>query len=137
MWESMITTWSKGISSGDVVVVLQVASKPHPDLPNIPLASSFATTEEGRVLIKAGIQDPATTMRLYFLPPGTPKEVVQTIRKAFQDTMKDPEFLAEAKKSSFYVNPVAGTEVEEIINGLFNLNPSTLAKLKEILTPDK
>ena len=50
------------------------------------------------MLIKSGIQDTAVITRPYFLSPGTPKNPVQLLRKAFADTLKDPELLAEAKK---------------------------------------
>ena len=45
---------------------------------------------------------------LYSFPPGTPKDRVQIFRKAFQATLKDPEFIAEAKKGNFELDPVAG-----------------------------
>lgn len=67
------------------------------------------------------------------MPPGTPKERVQILRKAFQETLRDPEFLADAKKSKLGVDPVSSEEVERIIAGLFKLDPGLLAKLKDIL----
>jgi tripartite-type tricarboxylate transporter receptor subunit TctC len=136
-WESMRMTWSKGLTSGDVSVVLQATDKALPDLPNVPLAVNLAKSEEGRQLIRAGISSPASVTRLYLLPPGTPKDRVMILRKAFQDTLKDPEFLAEAKKSKLSIDPIPGEEVERIVNDLFNLNPALVSKLKEILHPAK
>lgn len=133
-WESMRATWTKAMESGDAVVVLQILSKPHSELAHVPLAVNYAKSEEARQLIKAGIQDPADYYRPYVLPPGTPKERVQIMRKAFHDTMKDPEFLAEARKAKLDVDPVTGEELEKTLRDLFKLNPSLLAKLKEILT---
>ena len=54
-WESMKVIWAKGLSSGDVSVIIQATDKPVRDLPKVPVASDFAKTEEGRQLIKAGI----------------------------------------------------------------------------------
>jgi hypothetical protein len=48
------------------------------------------------------------------------------------DTMKDPEFLAEMKKSRLDVDPVTGAEVEKIIHEMFKLDAALLAKLKDI-----
>ena len=132
-WESIRTTWRAGIESGDVVVVLQAMPKPHPDIPNVPLAISFAKTEEARQLIQAGVHDLSAVNRPYALPPGTPAERVQLLRKAFMDTLQSPDFLAEAKKSKMDITPTAGEEVERIINRLFQLDPALVAKLKEIL----
>jgi hypothetical protein len=59
--------------------------------------------------------------------------VLSFLRKAFQDTLKDPAFLADAEKSKLAVDPVSGEEVERIIAGLFKLDPPLAAKLNEIL----
>jgi len=132
-WESIKATWRKALDTGDVVVVLLMMPQPHPELPKVPLAVNFAKTEEARQLIQVGISDMGITSRLYVLPPGTPKERVQTLRKAFMDTMKDPEFLAEAKKSKLDIDPVGGEEVEKTIARLFKLSPAMLERLKEVI----
>jgi tripartite-type tricarboxylate transporter receptor subunit TctC len=72
-------------------------------------------------------------VRPYVLTPGTPKERVQLMRKAFADTMKDPEFLADAKKSKLDINPLTGEELEETVRDIFKLEPALTEKLKEIL----
>jgi len=134
-WDSIHATWTKAIQSGDAVVVLQLLSKPHPELANIPLAQSLAKSDEARQLMQAGVQDPADYYRPYVLPPRTPKDRVEILRKALQDTMKDPEFLADAAKSRLDIDPVTGTELENLVRGLFKLRPSMISKLKTILLP--
>jgi len=116
-----------------VVVVLQVASKPLPDIPKAPLAIDLAKTEDARKLIQVGIQDQGAITRLYALPPGTPKERVQVLRKAFVDTIRDPEFVAEAKKSRLEIDLTTGEELEKIVQNLFGLDSHLLARLKEAL----
>ena len=132
-WESIKATWTKGIEAGDVVVVVQNLPKPHPDLPKVPLAIDFARTEEARQLIQAGIHDVSAINRVYVLPPGTPKERVQILRKAFADTMKDPAFLAEAERSKLEIDPLTAEEVERAVSGFFKLSPAVVTKLKEVL----
>lgn len=131
-WDSIRATWTKAIQSGEAVVVLQVLPKPHRELPNVPLAINYAKSEEARELIRVGIQDPSQYYRPYVLPPGTPKERVQILRKAFMDTMTDEEFLADARKSKLDVEPVGAEELERTVAGLFKLNPALVAKLKTI-----
>ena len=132
-WESIRSTWRKAIENGDVNVVLQAAPKAQPELPKIPLVIELAKTDEGRQLIQIGIHNVSAITRPYVLPPGTPKDRVQMLRKALADTLKDQEFLAEIKKLNFAVDPIGGEELEGIIHGLFKIKPETLAKLKEIL----
>ncbi len=134
-WESIKTMWRKGLETGDVAVMVLVMPKKHPDLPNVPLAIDHAKGEEGRRLLKYGIHDTATINRPYFMSPGTPKDRVQLLRKAFSETLRDPEFLAEAKKSNLDIDPVPGEEMEKLVAGLFKLEPAMTAKLKGVLVP--
>jgi tripartite-type tricarboxylate transporter receptor subunit TctC len=84
-------------------------------------------------MIDVGIHSDSDIVRTYTLPPGTPKDRVQLLRKAFEDTLKDPEFLADAKKSKLNVDPVPADVVEKDISALFKLDPSMVGKLKDIL----
>jgi tripartite-type tricarboxylate transporter receptor subunit TctC len=132
-WESIKTTWRKGLDSGELVVVIQTNPKRHPELAHVPNAIEEAKTEEARELIRFGLHDPAAMTRPYALPPGTPKDRVQLLRKAFLETFKDPTFIAETKKSNLEVDPVSGEDLEKLIMGVFNLQPSLVAKLKNVL----
>ena len=132
-WASIKVTWRKQLESGEVKVVLQNAAAAHPELPDVPLAISLAKTETGRKLIQLALHDVGAITYLYSFPPGTPKERVQIFRKAFQATLKDPEFVAEAKKGNFELDPVAGEELERIVNGLFKADPAIVNKLRDLL----
>ena len=132
-WDSVSVTWQKALASGDAVVVLQASRRTHPDLPNVPQAIKLAKTDEGRKMIEVGIHGDSDIVRTYTLPPGTPKDRVQLLRKAFDDTLKDPEFLSDAKKSKLNVDPVSVEDIEKDIAGLFKLDPGLLAKLKDVL----
>lgn len=114
-------------------MVIQTNPKRHSELANIPNAIDEAKSEEARQLIRAGLHDPAAMTRPYGLPPGTPKERVQLLRRAFLETLKDPSFVAEAKKSNLDIDPVPGEELERLIERFFKLEPALLAKLKEVL----
>ncbi|HEY3305928.1 MAG TPA: tripartite tricarboxylate transporter substrate-binding protein [Candidatus Binatia bacterium] len=132
-WESIKVIWRQGLESGNVSIALQVNPKPHPELKNVPNAIDLATSENGKQLIKFGIHDPAAVTRLYAVSPGTPKDRVQILRKAFTDVLKDADFQAEAKKSQLDTNPLTGEEVEKTVAGLFKIQPGLVAQLKEIL----
>ncbi|MEK7783445.1 MAG: tripartite tricarboxylate transporter substrate-binding protein, partial [Candidatus Binatota bacterium] len=132
-WESVKVTWSSGLQSGNVAVVIQVTPKALPELPKVPVALDVAKSDEARQLIKAGAINPSTITRVYVTTPGTPKERVQILRKAFQDTLRDPEFVAEAKKANLEIDPLTGEEVEKIVAELFNISPSTVSKLAAVL----
>ena len=129
----MKVTWRRALEVGDAVPVLQVTAKPFPDLPNVPLATRLARTDEGRRLLEVGVQNSSAFARPFVLPPGTPKERVQLWRRAFQDTLKDKAFLTEAEKSRLTLDPVTGEELEKLVADLFRLDAALVAKLKDIL----
>ncbi len=132
-WESIKVIWRKGLEVGEANVVLQLVPKPHPELPKVPLAVSLAKTDEARTLLEAAVHDPNSITRPYSLPPGTPKDRVKILQKAFTDTMKDPEFLADAKKSQLDIDPLSPEEVEKTVARFFTLDAAVITKLREIL----
>jgi tripartite-type tricarboxylate transporter receptor subunit TctC len=132
-WESIKSIWRQGLDSGTVAVVLQVNPKPHPELPKIPNAIDFAPNENSKQILKFGGHDPAAITRPYAVAPGTPKDRVQLLRSAFVETMKDPQFLADAKKSRLDTDPLTGEAIEKIVVQLFKIDPSLVNQLKEIL----
>jgi tripartite-type tricarboxylate transporter receptor subunit TctC len=132
-WDSIRATWRTALESGDAVMVVQMVSKPHPQLPKVPLAVKYAKTEEARQLIETGVTVPAITNRPFVVPPATPKDRVQLLRKAFMATMDDSEFKADATKTKLDLDPIAGEDVQKMIAGIFKLPPSLVAKLKAAL----
>ena len=131
--ESFRATWRNELDSGNVVIVLQTIAKRHPEFPNVPLAIDYAKTDEAKRLINALVHSVGPTARPYVLPPKTPKEQVVTLRNAFMQTMKDPEFLAEAAKAKLDINPLDGAELERYVREVFNLDKVLIPKAKEIL----
>lgn len=132
-WESIKTTWRKGLDTGEALVPLQINPKVHPELAQVPNAIDFAKTEEARQLIRFGLHEPAAMTRPYGLPPATPKERVEILRKAFIATFTDPAFVADAERAKLELDPISGVELEKLIQSFFKLDPAILGKLKEAL----
>ena len=132
-WDSGKATFGRALETGDIIPILQGVAKANPEIPHVPLAITYAKTEEARQLIELGIHSPPIFVRPYILPPGTPKERVQILRQAFQDTLKDKEFLAEMKKAKLSLSPVTGEDLQKAIANYFKQDPALLAKLKDII----
>ena len=132
-WDSISVTWRKALDSGDVAVILQANRKNHPDLPNVPQAIKLTKSDESRRMIDVGIHGDSDIVRTYTLPPGTPKDRLQILRKAFEATLRDPEFAADAKKARLNIDYIPADEIERDIAGLFKLDPGLVAKLKDVL----
>src|SRR4026208_2052271 len=90
-WESTKSTWRKELETGELKLVLQATLKPHPEFPKLPMALTYAKTEEAKRLISTVARVHGPTVRPYVLPPSTPKDRVQTIRIAFMDKLNDSQ----------------------------------------------
>ena len=71
--------------------------------------------------------------RPYLAPPGVPKDRADALRKAFDDTMKDPEFLADAEKAQLEITPVGGEEVERLVKELYQTPKALAAKAADFI----
>jgi tripartite-type tricarboxylate transporter receptor subunit TctC len=132
-WDSMRGTWQKALESGVVSVLLQTVPKPFADLPKVPLAIDLAKTAEAKQMIEYGIHFPSKITKTLALPPGTPADRAQILQKALQETVKDPDFIAEADKAKIGLAPVTVDDMKKTVEGVFKLDPVLLAKLKAIL----
>jgi hypothetical protein len=110
--------------------------KSHPDLKSVPLAINYAKTDEARTLLRV-----ADNVHVYQFPysvaPGTPPDRLQVLQQGFIKTLRDPELIAEARKADLEVEPIDGPTTAKTFAGLYELNPSLIAKLKEILIPKR
>jgi hypothetical protein len=135
-WGTLETVWRAAYQSKKIIPVLQAAPKSHAKYKHIPLANSYAKTEEARELIKVA-DDVHGAQFVFSVPPGMAKDRLELLQRAFVQTFKDPDLLAEAKKSQLDVAPVDGPTVTKTLAGLYALKPGTIAKLKDILLPKK
>jgi tripartite-type tricarboxylate transporter receptor subunit TctC len=132
-WESFKATWRAELDKGDVTLLVQANLKPHPEVPNVPWAPDLAKSDEARKLILTVARTNGVLNRFYVLPPATPRDRVRLLRKAFLDTIKDPEFIADTQRAKLDLDPIDGEEIQKQVRELFKLEPALVAKLKEIL----
>lgn len=132
-WVSVKSTWRRAVESGQAVIVLQSALRAHADLPKVPLSVSFAKTPEARQLLDAGVHQPGAITYGYSLPPNTPAERVQILRKAFIQAVKDGDLLNDANKANLEIAPASGEEIAGAIDKMFQTPAAVVAKLKETL----
>jgi tripartite-type tricarboxylate transporter receptor subunit TctC len=135
-WQTVETVWRSAYESGKIHAVLQASLQSHPRYKQVPLAISFAKTDLAKQLVT--VADSAHGAQFpYTVPPGMAKDRLELLQKGFVDTLKDPEFLAEAKKSKLDIEVIDGPTIAKKFGALFELKPDTVAKLKEVLLPKK
>jgi tripartite-type tricarboxylate transporter receptor subunit TctC len=133
-WSSVQATHKDWITQKKIVVLVQLALSKHSDLPDVPLVTDLAKTDEQRQILKL-IFARQVMGRPYLAPPGVPKERVEVLRQAFLDTMKDKEFLAEADTAQLEINPVTGPAIEKLLQEVYQTPADIAAKAAAVLYP--
>ena len=117
-WSSLKSLKPDWIAQQKVVMPVQLNLAKSPDLPDVPLIGDYATTERQRQILKL-VLSRQTMGRPFMAPPGVPPDRAAALRAAFDTTMQDPEFQAEAKARGQEVNPVSGAAIDKLLAELY------------------
>ena len=132
-WVSAKTRNLADIKAGKLKVIAQYGLKKHPDLPDAPLFElpKDQTARDG-ILLMFARQDYG---RPLLAPPGVPADRIAALRKAFMDSMADPEFRADAEKAGLEINPVSGEDLDALTTQVMRTSAPAVEKLRVLLTP--
>lgn len=134
-WNNIGNLHAAKLKTGEFKILLQIAPKRHRDLPNIPLLLDMAPNEEARQVI-AFMTSSSDMGQNYAAPPSVPEHIVAALRKAFDATMKDPDFVAELEKGNIELNPAGGVEVTEIVKRTMGLPKAAIARYQQVVGAD-
>jgi tripartite-type tricarboxylate transporter receptor subunit TctC len=129
-WSSIKAEKSQWLAEHKLNLIVQLALEKAADLPSVPLITELATDDRQRQILKL-IFSRQTMGRPFAGPPGIPADRAAALRKAFDLTMKDPEFLAEAEKRGLEINPVSGRDVGKLIAELYQTPKDVVAEARE------
>ena len=135
-WASIKASTPHYIKEKLVKIILQMGLEREKDLPDVPLLIELARNPaERRVLelISAGVD----IGRPLVTTPGIPVERLKLLRGAFDATMKDPAFLAEAAKAKLDINPLSGERVQAIVENIVTAPEDIVALVKAAMTKGK
>jgi tripartite-type tricarboxylate transporter receptor subunit TctC len=128
-WSTLKLLNAGWIADGSVKLIAQWALKKHPDLPDVPLVLDRAKTESDRQALLLALAR-LEYGRPFFLPPDVPAERVAALRRAFDATMKDPAFLADAEHMKIDIDPLSGEEVAALVRQVAATPPDTVARVR-------
>ncbi len=118
-WASLKTTRPDWAEQRKINLIAQFSYKPHPDLKDVPLMMDLVQKPEDKRALQL-IFATQEMGRPFATSPGVPADRVAALRKAFMETLKDPAFLAEAKKLDLEIDPITGEEITELLVDLYN-----------------
>ena len=129
------TDYQDAVSHNEIRILGAFGMRRHPELKDVPLFPTGKSPEERQLFeLMYARQDYG---RPFVMPEGVPQERLAAMRAAFEKTMKDPEFLAEAQRANADIDPVSWREMTELTARLYATSPETISRMRSIINATK
>jgi tripartite-type tricarboxylate transporter receptor subunit TctC len=135
-WASLKSQRPSWLKDKVVNFLLQESLEPNDELTKlgVPHVLRFVTSDINRKVVEL-ILSQQVFHRSFIAPPGTAPTQLAILRKAFDATMKDPQFLAEADKLRIDVAPLSGERVQEVVRNLYASPPDVVDLARTAINP--
>jgi tripartite-type tricarboxylate transporter receptor subunit TctC len=133
-WSTMKAARPHWIKDHKLNVIVQMGLTKLPELPDVPSALELVSDPVKRqvlelILMRQEIGRPVAA------PPGVPAERLEVLRRAFDETMRDPEFLAEAEKLQLEIEPLSAHQIDALLANAFATPKPIVAQAAELIEP--
>lgn len=128
-WKASRPDW---VRDRKLNILVQIGLAKNPELASVPLLIDLAQNDEDRAAMRL-VSAPPVVGRPIFTSPGVPPERVAALRKAFDETMKDPAFIADAQKLNLDLNPIGGEELQRVVADIIATPPAATKRLAAVL----
>jgi tripartite-type tricarboxylate transporter receptor subunit TctC len=136
-WSSFKSQKPDWLRDGKANLFMQVSIEPHPELTQmgVPSVFNYVKSEEDRKVVELVISQ-TIFHRSYIAPPATSPQQVEILRKAFDATMADPQFRADAEKVRVDIEPLPGAKVQEVIGNLYAAPKEIVERARKAIRPN-
>ena len=135
-WASFKSQRPDWIRDNKANLLLQVGLEPNEELTRmgVPSVFKYATNEDDRKVVELIISQ-QVFQRSYIAPPGLPAELLETLRSAFDATMRDQDFLHDAETIRIDISPLPGAKVQELVQKIYAAPKDVVARARQALNP--
>jgi tripartite-type tricarboxylate transporter receptor subunit TctC len=133
-WSSLKASKPDWLRAKKINLLVQIGLQKSPELPDVPFIYDLVRTQEDRQLLDL-LVGPSGMFRAFVAPPGLPPDKAALLRRAFDATMKDPEFLAAAAKMQADIYPTTGEDVQELVAHIYATPQPVIDRAKMLLNP--
>ena len=127
-WSSVTSRNAHLIENGSLNILVQMALQKHPDLPDVPLIMDLARTDEDRDVLLLLFARQAMG-RPFVVPPRVPADRVAALRRAFNETVRDPRFLADARGAGLEIQVAESEVIAELLDHVYRMStPALIAR---------
>ena len=132
-WSTIKTRHAEWLTNRSVNVIVQAALKKEPEIATVPLATDLVSNPEQLQIIRLLLTSQAMA-RPFVAPPEIPFERKQVLIAAFDATMRDADFLAEAQKLSFEIHPVSSATIDDLLAEVYATPKDVLARAAKAIS---
>ncbi len=135
-WASFKSQRPDWIRDNKVNLLLQVGLEPNEELTRmgVPVVFKYVTNEDDRKAVELIISQ-QVFQRSYVAPPGLPAELLDTLRSAFDATMRDKDFLHDAETIRIDISPLPGAKVQELVQKIYTAPKDVVARARQAINP--
>ncbi len=135
-WVAVKVGHPEWLPSKQISILVQFSLNRHPELPDIPTAVDLARSDEERKILSA-IMVAAEVGSAFFTTPGVPPDRLNALRRAFDATMQDKEFLADVERTRLTVSPMKGEDLQQLVKQVSELPPQLSDKVRQAYTANQ
>jgi tripartite-type tricarboxylate transporter receptor subunit TctC len=132
-WSSLKLIKPDWVAQKRINIITQLALQKSRELDHVPLVFDFAGTDRQRQILRL-VLGRQSMARPFAAPPDLPDDRKQALRKAFDETMADAEFLAEARGRGLEVNPVSGADIDKLVDELYRTPMDIVAEVRKMIS---
>jgi tripartite-type tricarboxylate transporter receptor subunit TctC len=120
------------LQKGLARVIMVMGMKRDAEFPDAPTAIEAVHTPADKQMFEIAFAEQVMG-RPFVLPPGTPADRVAALRAAFDATMQDPDFLADAKSQNAHIDPVGGQAINALLDRVYSAPPDVVAHIRQLI----
>ena len=132
-WAGYKSVFMPEIRAGKLIPLMQIGATRELELPDVPLLTDLVKGDPDKLAVAEFLTTALAVSRPVATTPGVPAERLEILRRAFDATMQDPDFVSEARKQSLEIDPMSGEEVEAAIRRILGAPKELIGRAKAAL----
>ena len=133
-WVSYLAQSPRFVTDKLIIPIIQTGLTKDAHLPDVPLARDLARRPEDQPILDF-FSKAVAVGRPVATTPGTPADRIAALRKAFDETLADPDFRAEADRQKLELEPVTGMEIQDLVLRVSRTPPDVIQKFRDVVMP--
>jgi tripartite-type tricarboxylate transporter receptor subunit TctC len=133
-WSTMKASRPRWVDEHLLNVLVQLGLTKLRDLPDVPSALDLVSDPQNKAVMELILMRQEAGRPLA-APPGTPTDRVAALRQAFQETLRDPDFVAEAQKMQLEIDPISGQAIAQLLQKAYSVPKGIVQRAAALVEP--